>query len=130
MGLHYSSVFTFVHEAVHASAPRMMAIALIPVWVCAPASSAAAQSFNDRWSIIPKAHAEPAPEEPNHAKQDTRERIETQNTSERTGVEKRRFSRMFVQAVDLPNECSPETLLTIPIQEEKQRAACRSIGNP
>jgi hypothetical protein len=46
------------------------------------------------------------------------------------GVEKRRFSRMFVQAVDLPNECSPETLLTIPIQEEKQLAACRSIGNP
>jgi rare lipoprotein A len=64
----------------------MMAIALIPVWVCAPANSAAAQSFNDRWSIIPKAHAEPAPEEaPDHAKQDTRERSETQNTSERNG---------------------------------------------
>lgn len=63
----------------------MMAIALIPVWVCAPASFAAAQSFNDRWSIIPKAHAEPAPEEPNHAKQDRRERTETRNTSERTG---------------------------------------------
>ena len=62
----------------------MMAIALIPVWVCAPANSAAAQSFNDRWSIIPKAHAEPAPEAP--AKQDTRERLETQNTSERTGA--------------------------------------------
>ena len=46
----------------------MMAIALIPVWVCAPANSAAAQSFNDRWSIIPKAHAEPAPEAPEQSK--------------------------------------------------------------
>jgi len=32
-------------------------------------NSAAAQDFNDRWSIIPKAHAEPAPEEPDQTKQ-------------------------------------------------------------
>ena len=63
----------------------MMAIALIPVWVCAPANSAAAQSFNDRWSIIPKAHAEPAPAAPDHAKQDARERLlDSPNVSERT----------------------------------------------
>jgi rare lipoprotein A (peptidoglycan hydrolase) len=34
-------------------------------------NSAAAQDFNDRWSIIPKAHAEPAPEAPNQTKQDS-----------------------------------------------------------
>jgi rare lipoprotein A (peptidoglycan hydrolase) len=62
----------------------MMAI-LIPVWLCAPANSAAAQSFDDRWSIIPKAHAEPAPAAPDHAKQDTRERrLESPNVSGRT----------------------------------------------
>ena len=60
----------------------MMAI-LIPVWLCAPANSAAAQSFDDRWSIIPKAHAEPAPAAP--VTQDTRERRrESPNLSERT----------------------------------------------
>jgi rare lipoprotein A len=31
---------------------------------------AAAQNFNERWSIIPKAHAEPAPEAPSQATQD------------------------------------------------------------
>lgn len=63
----------------------IVTIASIPVWLCAPANTAAAQTFNDRWSIIPKAHAEPAPEAPDQAKQDTQERSETQNTSERTG---------------------------------------------
>jgi hypothetical protein len=37
---------------------------------------------------------------------------------------------MFAQAVDLPNECSPEKLLTIHIQEEKQRAVRLSTGIP
>jgi len=46
------------------------------------------------------------------------------------GVENRRFSRMFAQAVDLPNECSLEKPLTTHIQEEKQRAVRRSIDIP
>ena len=41
---------------------RMVAIATVPAWIGLNANSAAAQDFNDRWSIIPKAHAEPAPE--------------------------------------------------------------------
>ena len=40
---------------------RMVAIATVPAWIGLNADSAAAQDFNDRWSIIPKAHAEPAP---------------------------------------------------------------------
>ena len=45
---------------------------------------ASAQNFDDRWSIIPKAHAEPAPAAPD-AKQDTREpRRESPNALERT----------------------------------------------
>jgi rare lipoprotein A len=42
---------------------RVVAIATIPAWLGVHANSAAAQDFNDRWSIIPKAHAEPAPAE-------------------------------------------------------------------
>jgi rare lipoprotein A len=39
----------------------LLAIATIPAWIAMHVDSAAAQDFNDRWSIIPKAHAEPAP---------------------------------------------------------------------
>jgi rare lipoprotein A (peptidoglycan hydrolase) len=45
----------------------ILAIA-VPAWLAVQTNSAAAQSFNDRWSIIPKAHAEPAPEPPNDRK--------------------------------------------------------------
>jgi rare lipoprotein A (peptidoglycan hydrolase) len=48
----------------------MIAIATVPAWMAIHADPAAAQSFNDRWSIIPKAHAEPAPEGLGQTKQD------------------------------------------------------------
>jgi rare lipoprotein A len=40
------------------------ALATGPASIGLCASHAAAQSFDDRWSIIPKAHADPAPEAP------------------------------------------------------------------
>lgn len=43
---------------------RVLALAAIPVCLMAQANSAAAQDFDDRWSIIPKAHADPAPPPP------------------------------------------------------------------
>ena len=49
---------------------RMIAIATVPAWIAIHANPAVAQSFDDRWSIIPKAHAEPAPEGPDQTKKD------------------------------------------------------------
>jgi rare lipoprotein A len=43
---------------------RIVAIAAVPAWMCLHTSSAAAQTFDERWSIIPNAHAEPAPVTP------------------------------------------------------------------
>ena len=43
---------------------RIVAIATVPAWLCLHAGSAAAQTFDERWSIIPNAHAEPAPATP------------------------------------------------------------------
>ncbi|MBR1154293.1 septal ring lytic transglycosylase RlpA family protein [Bradyrhizobium sp. JYMT SZCCT0428] len=40
----------------------IVAIITVPAWLCTDVDSASAQTFIDRWSIIPKAHAEPAPE--------------------------------------------------------------------
>ena len=43
---------------------RIVAIATVPAWLCLHAGPAAAQTFDERWSIIPNAHAEPAPPTP------------------------------------------------------------------
>jgi rare lipoprotein A len=50
---------------------RVVAIATILAWSGTSVNSAVAQDFNDRWSIIPKAHAEPAPEAPDQTKQNS-----------------------------------------------------------
>ena len=50
---------------------RVVAVAAILTWQGISVNSAAAQDFSDRWSIIPKAHAEPAPEAPNQTKQNS-----------------------------------------------------------
>jgi rare lipoprotein A len=42
----------------------IIAIATVPIWMGMHVDPAAAQNFNERWSIIPKAHAEPAPQVP------------------------------------------------------------------
>jgi len=42
-----------------------IAVALVSACFSVQSRPASAQSFDDRWSIIPKAHAEPAPEENN-----------------------------------------------------------------
>ena len=51
----------------------ILAIAAVLAWLAVHANPAAAQSFDDRWSVIPKAHAEPAPEAPNDSKKDVQE---------------------------------------------------------
>jgi rare lipoprotein A len=43
---------------------RLCAVAVASACIAGHANPAAAQNFEDRWSIIPKAHAEPAPENP------------------------------------------------------------------
>jgi rare lipoprotein A len=44
---------------------RIMAIVILLAWAGLHATSASAQSFDDRWSVIPKAHAEhPPPHRP------------------------------------------------------------------
>lgn len=49
---------------------RIVAIATVPAWIGLNANTAAAEDFNERWSIIPKAHAEPAPDGLEQTKKD------------------------------------------------------------
>jgi len=56
---------------------------------------AAAQDFNDRWSIIPKAHAEPAPEVPGQTKEDPHTQTQLGGEPKRGGPETRSTPRSF-----------------------------------
>jgi len=48
--------------------PLRIVIATVPAWLCLHAGPAAAQTFDERWSIIPNAHTEPAPATPEEKK--------------------------------------------------------------
>jgi rare lipoprotein A len=68
----------------------LVAAATVPAWLALHVNIAAAQTFDDRWSIIPNAHAEPAPETaepapetPDLSKQTPRSQLP--NGSESTG---------------------------------------------
>jgi rare lipoprotein A len=65
---------------------RVVAIATIPAWLVTSVNSAAAQDFNDRWSIIPRAHAEPAPEAPNQTKQNSPDQPATEKQPTESSV--------------------------------------------
>jgi rare lipoprotein A len=69
-----------------------------PILIGINVAPAAAQSFNERWSIIPKAHAEPAPEAPSRSGQapPTQPSVgsETPHSSEDHGAA-RSFNRVF-----------------------------------
>ena len=80
---------------------KLFAVAAASVCIAGCANSAAAQSFEDRWSIIPKAHAKPAPpapEQPNEANQDWHAQMPSAGKSidsspeEHSGPAKRQFS--------------------------------------
>jgi rare lipoprotein A len=60
--LNYQFGFLFVREAIMLL--RIVAIATLPAWILLHVTPAAAQTFDERWSIIPNAHAEPAPAPP------------------------------------------------------------------
>jgi rare lipoprotein A len=62
----------------------IVAIAMVPTWLGVHVNSAAAQTFDDRWSIIPKANAEPAPEALDQAKQNPPEQTPTGEPTRRS----------------------------------------------
>jgi len=75
---------------------RMVAIATVPAWIGLNADPAAAQDFTDRWSIIPKAQAEPAPGGVDQTKTDqpeARPPNEQEPSADRPGM--RSFNRVF-----------------------------------
>jgi peptidoglycan lytic transglycosylase len=75
MSWHCPFVFSLFVRLIMRPLLRVVAVVTIPAWLGAYTNPAAAQDFNDRWSIIPKAHAEPAPEAPDQTKQSSPEQF-------------------------------------------------------
>jgi rare lipoprotein A len=61
-------IYLFVRRFMRFFSTRV-AIATVLAFVAIHVNTAAAQNFDDRWSIIPKAHADPAPVAPGTTKQ-------------------------------------------------------------
>jgi rare lipoprotein A len=59
---------------------KLVAIAAMSASLGFHVNPAAAQNFEDRWSIIPKAHADPAPAPPDQMKQEPRAQPPTSDT--------------------------------------------------
>jgi len=85
--------FGIACEAIMGFSSRIIAIAMatVPVFIFMHLDTAAAQSFDERWSIVPKAHAEPAPEVPESASQNTQSQppttAKTRGTEDRPAVQ-------------------------------------------
>src|SRR5438874_12870024 len=83
MTLHCPFASPFACEAMMRLFSRIVAIAAVPAWMGIHMDPAAAQTFDERWSIIPKAHAEPAPEIPNQTRQNPLEQHPTAEPTRR-----------------------------------------------
>lgn len=94
-------------------------IAIASLSACLQSPYASAQNFDDRWSIIPKAHAEPAPEE--------KEQKQVLLSIFRQG----HYGRGRQTIPGLPNRSikpSPEKRPSILIQKAKQLAGRSTIA--
>ncbi|WP_354267052.1 septal ring lytic transglycosylase RlpA family protein [Bradyrhizobium sp. I1.7.5] len=98
MSFALSLCFRFVVRPTMRLLYRIVAIATVPAWMWTHAESAAAQDFNERWSIIPKAHAEPAPEPPEQTNQSPQPQPRSGQEPTRSSEDRsatRSFNRVF-----------------------------------
>jgi hypothetical protein len=109
---------------------KIITIATVPAWMCLHVGPAAAQTFDERWSIIPKAHAEPAPETP-HAEPTPatpEEKKPDLQRDLRSEESLHMVVRRIAQPLDHSTEFFPERPHIIRIRQGKQRTVHRSIG--
>lgn len=108
---------------------RIVAIATVPAWLGLYANSAAAQDFNDRWSIIPKAHAEPAPEAPDQTKLNSPDRpqIGQQPTQSEGRLGPRSSNRAFSGKASFYSYSKGKTASGATFDRDAMTAAHRSL---
>ena len=103
---------------------NIVAIATIPAGLGVNVNSAAAQDlFNDRWSIIPKAHAEPAPAAPDQTRQDAQEQATIGKQPANSHSNHRKITQLHEPTI----EFFPAKHHSIPTRRVKPRAESPSI---
>ncbi|WP_338832254.1 septal ring lytic transglycosylase RlpA family protein [Bradyrhizobium sp. 27S5] len=129
--LHCSLCFRFLARQIVLLLFRMMAIATVPAWIAIHAGPAVAQSFDDRWSIIPKAHAEPPPAEPDRTKKDEPQaqppigQEPAPDTTTRSGA--RSLNQVFSGKASFYSYSKGKTASGSPFQRDSLTAAHRSL---
>jgi rare lipoprotein A (peptidoglycan hydrolase) len=109
----------------------IVAMATIPALVGVNVTSAAAQDlFNDRWSIIPKAHAEPAPAGPDQLNKNSQEQAPTreQPTQSSQGhAAARSYNRVFSGKASFYTYLKGKTASGAPFNRDAMTAAHRTL---
>lgn len=107
----------------------ILAIATAPAWLGIHVDPAAAQSFDERWSIIPKAHAEPVPAAPDQANQPQTqaptEREPTRTPEDRSAT--RSFNRVFTGKASYYSYTRGKTASGSSFNRDSLTAAHRSL---
>jgi rare lipoprotein A len=109
---------------------RVVAIAIILDCSGTSMNSAAAQDFNDRWSIIPKAHAEPAPEAPDQTKQNSPDQPATEKQPTESSVNRlapRSANRVFSGKASFYSYTKGKTASGATFNRDAMTAAHRSL---
>ena len=105
-------------------------VAAIPACSAVSVNSAAAQDFNDRWSIIPQAHAEPAPEAPDWAKQNSPEQRQVSQQSKQSSDDRvpvRASGRAFLGKASFYSYSKGKTASGATFDRDAMIAAHRSL---
>jgi rare lipoprotein A (peptidoglycan hydrolase) len=110
---------------------KIVAIATIPACLGVQVNSVAAQDlFNERWSIIPKAHAEPAPPAPDQVNQNSPEQTPTkeQPTQSSPGrATARSYNRAFSGKASFYSYSKGKTASGATFDREAMTAAHRTL---
>lgn len=106
---------------------RAVAIAAIPVSLILSANAAVAQDFNDRWSIIPKAHAEPAPEPPAQNPPVSAPDVSPPAQSSETPALRQSFNRVFSGKASFYSYSKGKTASGAKFDRDGMTAAHRSL---
>lgn len=107
----------------------IIVIATVPAWLGIHVDPAAAQSFDERWSIIPKAHAEPVPAAPDQTNQPQTqaptEREPTRTPEDRSATHS--FNRVFTGKASYYSYTRGKTASGSSFNRDSLTAAHRSL---
>jgi peptidoglycan lytic transglycosylase len=109
---------------------RVIAIATSVACLAVQTDPASAQNFDDRWSIIPKAHAEPAPVEKDHQTQGSPEQAPADRQSTRTSSNppaSKTLHKVFSGKASFYSYTKGKTASGSPYNREEMTAAHRSL---